>query len=338
MVDCALPIFGHKYSKFPFYNLFLLLSTFCSTTILSNAFASHSSTTPSDLKSRARLALQLERSNTFPCDATIRQQLTCPPSKYRSPTGECNNINNRSWGARGDIFLRLLEPSYADGRIQPRTSIGPHALPASESIVDAMQKSIDDSIQHPHITAMLPAWGQLLSYDLVEITSLTTNFQCCRNQTRKGGASSEEMDQCYVRAGSQCREYKRSVPSTQPGVCSFEYRNQMNAASGYIDGSGLYGSTEKDFQSLRTYRSGKVDIRACPRCTESGAVGALHTILLKEHNRIAIILADKNPSWSDSTLFLESRRAVMAVIQHITYNEFLPIILGQQIANKESLK
>lgn len=112
----------------------------------------------------------------------------------------------------------------------------------------------------------------------------------------------------------------------------------MNAASGFIDGSGLYGSTEKDFQSLRTYRSGKVDIRACPRCTESGAVGALHTILLKEHNRIATILADKNPSWSDTTLFLESRRAVMAEIQHITYNEFLPIILGQQIANKESLK
>lgn len=320
------------------FSFYCLLFYFCSTTILSNAFASHSSTTPSDLKSRARLALQLERSNTFPCDATIRQQLTCPPSKYRSPTGECNNINNRSWGARGDIFLRLLEPSYADGRIQPRTSIGPHALPASESIVDAMQKSIDDSIQHPHITAMLPAWGQLLSYDLVEITSLTTNFQCCRNQTRKGGASSEEMDQCYVRAGPHCREYKRSVPSTQPGHCSFEYRNQMNAASGFIDGSGLYGSTEKDFQSLRTYRSGKVDIRACPRCTESGAVGALHTILLKEHNRIATILADKNPSWSDSTLFLESRRAVMAVIQHITYNEFLPIILGQQIANKESLK
>lgn len=290
------------------------------------------------MKARARLALQLERSNTFPCDVTTKQ-IVCPPSKFRSATGECNNIHNRSWGARGDAFLRLLDPSYADERSQPRTSIGSHALPPSEVVVETLQKSIDDSIAHPHITAMLPAWGQLLSYDLVEITSLTTNFRCCKNTTKNGSIiSSDEMDQCYVRVGDHCREYKRSVPSTEPGNCEFEYRNQMNAASGFIDGSGLYGSTEKDFQALRTYRLGKVDIRACPRCTESGAVGALHTILLKEHNRIATILSDKNPTWSDGTLFLEARRAVIAEIQHITYNEFLPIILGQQIANKESLK
>lgn len=112
----------------------------------------------------------------------------------------------------------------------------------------------------------------------------------------------------------------------------------MNAASGFIDGSSLYGTTEKDFQAIRTYRYGKIELKACPRCNEPGSVGALHTVLLKEHNRIADALIKLNPTWSDDALFLETRRAVTAQIQHITYNEFLPIILGQQITNKESLK
>lgn len=312
---------------------FFVFSTF----LVARVISSPATTTPSDLKARVRFSLQLERSNNAHTCATGESTAICPPSKFRSPTGECNNILNRNWGARGDIFLRLLEPNYADGRSQPRTSVSSHALPPPESIVQTLQQSIDETIPHPHITAMLPAWGQLLSYDLIQITSMSDKIKCCRNTT-KNRQSIDELDQCYVRSGENCREYKRTVPSHDTDNCEFKYRNQMNVASGFIDGSGLYGATDKEFQSVRTYRNGKVDIRACPRCTESGAVGALHTILLKEHNRICDTLSQRNPAWSDSTLFLEARRAVIAQIQHITYNEFLPIILGQQIANRESLK
>lgn len=111
----------------------------------------------------------------------------------------------------------------------------------------------------------------------------------------------------------------------------------MNVASGYIDGSALYGATERDFQAIRTYKDGQVDINTCRRCTEKGAVGALHTLLLQEHNRIAKQLSKLNPSWTDTVLFLEARRALTAQIQHITYNEFLPVVLGQEITNKDEL-
>jgi peroxidase len=112
----------------------------------------------------------------------------------------------------------------------------------------------------------------------------------------------------------------------------------MNAESGFIDGSGLYGATEKEFKAIRTFTEGKVDIRACSRCSEAGAIGALHTVMLKEHNRICTELVKLNPVWSDATLFLEARRAMTAQIQHITYNEFLPIVLGQQIVNRDQLR
>lgn len=204
--------------------------------------------------------------------------------------------------------------------------------------MQTLQAGIDARTSHPHITAMLPSWGQLLSYDMVQITAPSTHLKCCRSVSAAAAATGETLDQCYVRSGDECKEYKRSVPSHEAGSCEFTDRNQMNAASGFIDGSGLYGATEREFQALRTYQSGHVDIKACPRCNEHGSVGALHTLLLNEHNRIAEELVKLNPSWSDTSLFLEARRTVTAQIQHITYNEFLPIILGQQISSKDSLK
>lgn len=302
--------------------------------LATGALGLHSSATPSDLETRVHEALLLERPNAVPCTAPPKAP-ACPPSKFRAPTGECNNVINRSWAARGDTLLRLLPANYADGRSQPRSSVGSHALPAPDVVVQTLQAGIDARVAHPHITAMLPSWGQLLSYDLVQITAPSTQLKCCPTAAT---TSSEKIDQCYVRAGAGCKEYKRSVPSHEAGSCEFSERNQMNAASGFVDGSGLYGATEREFQALRTYQSGRVDLKACPRCNEHGSVGALHTLLLNEHNRIADVLSKLNPSWSDTTLFLEARRAVTAQIQHITYNEFLPIILGQQIASKDSLK
>lgn len=292
-------------------------------------------TISSDLRVRARAALLLEKTRSTPSSEPCETSpVACPPSKFRSPTGECNNVNHRDWGARGDIFMRMVAPDYADGVSAPRTSTSSQSLPSPDHIIQKLQKSVDKDAQHPHITAMLPAWGQLLAYDLFQVVSPQSQYKCCEHKEK----NPEELLECYVKNGDDCKEYMRSVPSREFQDCRFDYREQMNAASGFIDGSALYGATEKEFQALRTFSGGRVDIKACARCNEAGAIGALHSILLKEHNRVADELTKLNPEWSDATLFLESRRIVTAEVQHITYNEFMPIVLGQQVVTKDELR
>ena len=67
------------------------------------------------------------------------------------------------------------------------------------------------------------------------------------------------------------------------------------------------------------------------------ALAALHTLFMREHNRLAAslavrmapALAGKTEGEKDEIIYQEARRIVIAQIQNIAYSEYLPIILGQ---------
>ncbi|KYM82461.1 Chorion peroxidase [Atta colombica] len=180
-----------------------------------------------------------------------------------------------------------------------------------------------------------------------------------------------EDDYFYKLFNVQCMNFVRAFPAVRPG-CRLGSRVPFNLLTGVLDGNTVYGITEAFARKLRTGYGGllrmnpvfaeyglkdllplKLDIpdEGCTRpnrslyCFEAGEIRVneqlvltcMHTLMAREHNRIAKALAVINPHWDDEILFQEARRIVIAEIQHITYNEFLPILLGKDVMEKFGL-
>lgn len=59
----------------------------------------------------------------------------------------------------------------------------------------------------------------------------------------------------------------------------------------------------------------------------------LHSLMLRYHNRHARELAKVNPTWSDEKLFTEARRLNIAIHQHIVFEDYLPLLMGNITLN-----
>lgn len=66
------------------------------------------------------------------------------------------------------------------------------------------------------------------------------------------------------------------------------------------------------------------------RTNEQPGLTVMHTVWLREHNRISTQLARINRGWNRDRLFHEAKRIVTAEYQHMVYKEWLPIILGRE--------
>src|SRR5205823_1787394 len=65
------------------------------------------------------------------------------------------------------------------------------------------------------------------------------------------------------------------------------------------------------------------------RANENSELTSLQTLFVREHNRLATQIAKQHPAWSDEQIYQQARRLVIGEIQNITYNEWLPALLGQ---------
>ncbi len=101
------------------------------------------------------------------------------------------------------------------------------------------------------------------------------------------------------------------------------------------DGSGRLKTSEGDLLPFNTDKlpnAGGSDsslfLAGDVRANEQVALTALHTLFVREHNRLARLIAEDRPELSGDEIYQEARRIVGALMQAITYNEFLPVLLG----------
>lgn len=201
-------------------------------------------------------------------------------------------------------------------------------LPTPTKVVTSLLNHLRPTPEaHEGLTSLSGIWSELILNDIASVVYPSRKLDLC---CTIGKARHPE---CYDSRDEQdgCIGYWRSVPTLTVHKCNFESREQMNGASAYLDGSHIYGSTDEQLHRIRTYNRGRVDVSACQVCNSSldKPLGMVYAAFLSEHNRLAEALADANEHWDDTKLFLEARRLVMAQIQHVTLNEYVPSILGE---------
>jgi peroxidase len=279
-------------------------------------------------------------------DSAKQKKKKSPPdinSEFRSIDGSGNNLDKPDMGAVGTQLQRWTQTAYSDGAsgMAGSTRRGPREI---SNIVVAQPGSI---LNPENASDYLWQWGQFLDHDL-DLTD-GTNPPEAANIVIPG-------DDQYFLPGIET-PFNRSIYDPATGTTS--PRQQLNEITAWIDASNVYGSDEVRAQALRTLDgTGKLrssdgnllpfNVDSLPnaggpdptlflagdvRANEQVGLTAMHTLFMREHNRLADELAAEHPDWDGEQIYQKARQLVGAQMQVITYNEFIPALLG-----KNSLK
>jgi peroxidase len=200
-------------------------------------------------------------------------------------------------------------------------------------------------------TAFVYVWGQFLDHDL-SLTATASPREQFPIPVRVGDASFDPAG-----TGTMTISMARSAWDPTTGTTAANPRQQTNSLTAYIDGSQIYGSDAPRAGALREFVGGRLRTSARDllpfntgglanandahrvadaalflagdvRANENPELLSLHTLFVREHNRIAAEAAQRNPAWTDEQLYQHARRIVIAELQQITSDEFLPALLG----------
>lgn len=267
-----------------------------------------------------------------------RLLLSGASSEVASIDGSGNNIENEDWGSAHSELERIVAVEYGDGVSSLAGADRPSARVISNELaaVDELQQN------DRYLTDILWIWGQFIDHDL---------------DLSEGGTG--EGANIAVPTGDAWFDPfgtgEAVIPFTRTGgnLDSDGVLQQVNDITAFLDGSVVYGSDQDRADALRTFEGGLLktsdgdllpynvdgydnaggtddtlylagDIRA----NENIALASMHTVWVREHNRIATELATEDPTLTDEELYQGARAIVRAELQAITYNEYLPALLG----------
>jgi hypothetical protein len=267
----------------------------------------------------------------------------------RSIDGSGNNVANPQWGMAVTAYSRVSPPAYGDGIRAPSGAERPEPRIVSNAV--GQQDTLIPSDRQ--LSGIVYAWGQFVNHDM---------------QLTRGGTSefiniTTPSDDPYFH-GHVLQTLLRSAFDPNTGLDVTNPRQQINAVTSFLDASTVYGSKESHADVLRErvgdglgarlvtsgaenllpsaamvpvviipedgYPSDPTKLLAAGdlRAGENPTLASLHTLFMREHNRLVDELAAQNPAWSQEDLYQRARKVVGAQMQSITYHEFLPALLG----------
>lgn len=266
-------------------------------------------------------------------------------NEWRTIDGRGNNLEDPEFGTPGSQLLRLVPAAYEDGTSSPAGS----DRPGSREISNAL--CTQDAVAHAGgITDLFWQWGQFLDHD-IDFTPSATPAEALSITVPRGDSFFDPEG-----TGGVTIRFQRSVYDRTTGTDPSNPRQQTNHITAFIDGSTVYGSDAVRAGALRrndsTGRLRTSRRRLLPfntdelpnvggtrpdlflagdeRANEQVALTAMHTVFVREHNRQARRIKRRRPHLSGNEIYERARAVVCAEIQVITYNEFLPVLLGPE--------
>ncbi|NRA29357.1 MAG: hypothetical protein HRU11_03770 [Parvularculaceae bacterium] len=267
--------------------------------------------------------------------------------EVRSFDGSNNNVANPDWGRAFAHLKRLGTADYEDGVSSLAGANRPSARLVSNLVsAQADGESLPNAFGG---TDFVWQWGQFLDHDL----DLTDGAEESADiPVPSGDAFFDPSGD-----GGQVIFFSRALFDPETGTGTDNPREQENEISSWIDGSMIYGSDDERALALRVSADSPFlatsegnllpfNVDSLPnangfipdptelflagdvRVNEQVGLAVMHTLWVREHNRLAQILVDDNPTVSGEVLFQAARRLVIAKLQHITYEEFLPVLIG----------
>lgn len=258
--------------------------------------------------------------------------------------GTGNNLSDPDLGSTNELLIRLVSAEYGDGISTPAGEDRPSAREISNVIAAQTELTTNDR----GLTDLVWLWGQFIDHDL-DLTEGADPAEPFNIAVPSDDALFDPEGTGEIEIG-----LNRSIYDTDTGDEAGDPRQQINQITAFLDGSVVYGSDEERAAALRTFEGGKLKTSAGDllpfneegfenaggtsdtlflagdvRANENAALTAMHTVWVREHNRLADSIAAENPGLTDEEIYQQARAIVRAELQVITYNEFLPALLGE---------
>ncbi|XP_069114341.1 peroxidasin-like [Argopecten irradians] len=296
---------------------------------------------------------------------------------YRSIDGSCNNLDHLDWGQSVTARPRFMPAAYSDrfGLSEIRKGENSRDLPSPRliSIVMSRFNGTEETPNDDVRTVALTGFGQFLDHEFTDtalsIGYLGATIECC-NLSR---AERNQRPECIdidippndpAFQGRNCIECVRTAGTLsnfqEPGR-----REQLNDITAYIDASAVYGSEEERAEELWDHMTGKLlekkagfppedtDAEACVtnfdhfeyycpkagdrRSSDISHLTVFHILFLRMHNDLVLKLSDMNPTWDSERLYQETRKIIGAVLQQVTFQEWLPLFIGDDLMRNNNL-
>jgi len=282
----------------------------------------------------------------------------------RTLDGTGNNLTHGDWGATDTRLVRMAPAAYEDGASDPRGG-DPSWLPSARAVSNAVAAQTGSRPNARGVTDWFWQWGQLIDHDLdltepghpseafdVLVPTGDPHFDPSATGAATIGLERSVYDPSTGTGVGNPREQINQITAWLDGSMVYGSDATRAAALRTFSEGRLATSTGANGETLLPYNvaglpnaggaSASLFLAGDVRANEQLGLTAAHTLFVREHNRLADDLAarldagEAGPTDAfldsgldrDEFLYQAARKVVGAEIQVITYDEWLPLLLG----------